>query len=213
MQRRAVLFVLAILSVSAVAHGGLIYTDEISFVDDLVSGYWFDDFDDLTSGNQSQPLQRGNSAFAVNVTSPNTTVTSVGGGGSGKKWLRADSKAGTLVFTFDGVSPNPVTAVGGYFFTDDEFDGQVTITLDDGTTQVYTSNDDTSFRGFANADGTPIKSLTLTAQSKGYPTVNDFYIGSNKYAAAIPEPSVLGLLGVGVAGFLARRLRRKRSKA
>lgn len=119
---------------------------------------------------------------------------------------------GNLVFTFT----NPVQFFGAYltgiqtnFFSD-------RITFNDGSAQSFTlagtgtssGVGETAFFGFTDA-GRSITSITITtgdANSGDFIGVDDV----SYQVAAVPEPTTLTLLGLGLAGVIARHRRRSR---
>jgi hypothetical protein len=197
-------------------------TDETAFLNSLQPGYYFESFDELTQAYYPEPLLFSDGTpggFAY------STTTDTGGGiyvappdetlPSDLAISPADAAAMTLVFTFSG---EPVTAVGGEFFTTDVSGlaepGTVTLTLSDGSTYTITSGSSTLQAFFGVASPTPISwaSVTEDSGSGAYPTVNNLIVGDE----TTPEPGTLALAGI--AGMLvairqARPIRARASRS
>lgn len=122
-----------------------------------------------------------------------------------------DTSSDSFTVTFS----NAVTGFGFYGIDIGDFSGRITITLSDGT--LYDVNHASNapsgsvlYWGFYDAD-TPFTSITFGNTNAGA----DWFGFDNLTVAAastntVPEPAMLGLLGLGV---VALRLGRQRSKA
>jgi hypothetical protein len=196
-----------LLTVSSASAATVIsYTDAASFLGAVQSSY-LENFDSSTAGQQSGPVSFSSGIYQYSVDVPNDSVFFLENPSSpGDFELSTSSTDFSIVFTFGA----GINAVGGNFFATDTpgnvTAGVITVTLNDGTTQILTDASATTFSGFVSA-GTAISSLTVSTGGTGiYATVDNFYTG----VAAAPEPgSVLMILG-GLSA-LAPWLRRRKA--
>lgn len=167
------------------------YTDEPVFKTKIMSGYYLNDFHDVTPGDQ----EVNNKVYADSGYSYSIKSTTLYDGQSGL-WGLPSTISVTVPYdslVVDFTSGN-VTAVGGTGYLTDIGGalyppGTVTVTLGDGT---KVTTDTKNFFGFTSV-GVAIKSLEITSDlpPNYYPSLANFYVG-----AAVPEPStfVAGLL-------------------
>ena len=201
----ALLVLLVVFGNAAIAQS-VIYTDQAASLKQVKPGYYLETFDSLpVFTGLLQPA-----FFSANGFSYNANATYFGSDQRGLFSVSPDSTqpndialsttqsnaAITLTFTSGNV-----TAIGGDFFLTDDpgnaVPGDVTVTLNDGTTQILTatSANPQPFVGFTSAS--PISSLILTIpQTFRYATINNFVVGT-----AVPEPGAVALLlGIGSFG-------------
>jgi hypothetical protein len=199
----------------AVASAATVFTDRATFLANVQSGSYLETFDSLPPASSvASPQTFSQGAFSYTADAANGLFTA---GTSFNVWLTATAPADPIIFTF---TSGNVTAVGGFFFGSD-FNGgfqsgDVTIALNDGTTQTITSATTDSFLGFTGS--VPIISLTVTAVQPNigdlYPTVNDFIVGQQVVTtpAGVPEPSArAGLTVMPLGAILWGVLRRRRA--
>lgn len=185
------------------------FTDEAKFLGAINSGYYLNEFNDLTPGDVEVDTSTGSKNYS---------------GGSGPFKYEISSSSGSKLWVPENLSPNlaistflpddtlhikftsgNVTAVGGLFFltndTGEDFgSGTVHVTLSDSTVVV----DDfaaSSFWGFVTSAGGPtITSLSFSNPNKGhagYPTLDHFYVGT---AVPVPSTYLAGLSALGILG-------------
>jgi hypothetical protein len=215
MNKRILLVGLLALLPASRSYGSIIYTDQSSFLKQMLSGFYLETFDGLTGlrnlgndlyfsstnysywGHASGGYSYGNGQFYGGYLN------------NGDDKVLMASVQGTD-FEFDFLNGN-ISAVGGTFFLQDDDQmvttGTMHVTLQDGT-QV-TINGDTPFYGFTST--TPITQIIV--DSNRLSAINNLYVGTN--IAAIPEPSSSGLLAAGIGliflGRYRRSLQRKRT--
>jgi hypothetical protein len=216
MRWRALILILALAVVPA--FGAVVYTDFTSFQNAVAAGYYTETFndlaaDDLGTNTMSFPAIPIGYSFVATVLGTDTGNL-WGIDVEGSRALGTQVQGVTVSLDFSG-SPNPVSAVGGYFLPTDDIgnivDGEVVFHLSDGTdTTTVVSAGVNSFTGFTTDFGTYITSLTFTAAPippdliLKYPVLDNLSLGQT----AAPEPGSLLLLGGALVGLLV--LRRKR---
>lgn len=179
-----------------------LYTDSTSFLNNVQSGDYLNDFNTLTTGNQGVSSQ----SFSGNGFSYNITPT-VASGPVGNTWVASvtgGDKAMSTQFSKHGLhidfTSGNITAVGGNFFLlasngNNPIAGNLSINLSDGSTASFSSqaNNNYPFEGFVTTDGTLITSLDLGyAPSNQFVAVDNLRVGRSK---RIPEPSnIIGTL-------------------
>ena len=178
--------------------------DETTFMAGLTASY-VDNFDDQVQGDAPAAINRvGVNGFTYRVgTGPVGSELYVRGG---SKFLSTVSSSDDIVVTFSGA---PVTAVGCYFFGINSFgdweSGNVTLSLNDGSSVTLASPDMTTFRGFVSP--VPITSLRVSDGSgmrrfgmdhlivghTGVPfAVSDAYSTDEDTPLTVPAAGVLG---------------------
>jgi hypothetical protein len=161
------------------------------------------------TGTTPSPITRA--AGAYGYTANASTSTFFGAGTTANPWLSTNLALDSITFnTFTGGAQ----AIGGNFFGSDIagafLAGGVTLTATDSSgtvTQTITGATVGSFLGFVSNTG--VTSMTLAAVQGAtpvWPTVDNLVMAK---VAAIPEPQTYALMlaGLGVLGFMARRLR------
>jgi len=177
-----------------------VYTNSGDFLSNVQPGFYLETFAGVPVGPAGPLLSFSNGTFSYDI-------TAVGGGTNqlfnNPGLVSTDSALDAIVITF---TSGNVTAVGGNMWgTDINFvaiPASMTITLSDGTVEVYNANSATAFRGFVS--DMLITSLTIDAAdlpANAWSTLDNLYVG-----AAIPAPGGVALLGLG--GLLAARRRR-----
>ncbi len=190
---KRILSCVLVLTLASTAFAATQYDDEPSFLANLASPYYLEDFVGWTYGNPLDGSQtdcdfgpvEGYSwhAFAVNALWSNFSALSTNNSGD------------PLVITFTGL---PVTALGGNFTATDIsgniIPGTVLIDLSDGTHTELVDPTAGTFTGYTS--DVPIVSVTIDSPDDGsisrWPQLDHFYVGS-----MIPEPASLVLLGLG----------------
>lgn len=153
-----------------------VYDNRDDFLANVLGGHYEEDFATVPVGAAGPSLDFSGEGFAY-------TVSAVGGGSNNlfndPGIVSHDSAVDALRITFTGA---PVTAVGGNFWgTDVNFlpnGGEITVTLDDGTTEVYTSTGPTNFLGFVTE--TPILHVTIDAADlpvNSWATMDNLIVG------------------------------------
>jgi len=173
------------------------YFDEASFLANLASPYYLEDFPGWTYGNPLNGTQLtwdapGNAGYGWRAYAAQGLWSNVSA-------LSVNVAYDPLVITMTG---NPVNMVGGIFTATDIngnwIPGDVTIRLASGATWTLTQPGPTTFFGFYCSD--PIVSVTFNCVSGGgvnrWIQLDHFYVG-------IPEPASLLLLSL--AGLMLRR--------
>ncbi|MBV9388421.1 MAG: hypothetical protein JOZ78_18515 [Chroococcidiopsidaceae cyanobacterium CP_BM_ER_R8_30] len=196
------------------------FTDQTSFVNSLQTGFYLNNFEQLTPGDTGATnISFAQNGFSYNIadnfpSNPgNLFVIQVNGG----------SQALSTFFQTDPVIINftsgNVTAVGGNFFLTDvnnnPIAGNLTINLNDGTSVTFSSSASTNFpfEGFTTTGSTFITSLALGGVGFGqFNTIDNLYVGKvQNQTVTVPEPSfVPGLFGfAALFGIMALRSRQK----
>ncbi len=187
------------------------YTDRNAFLAALSSSAT-DNYNDLTAGYVSSPLNRSISGYDYNAVGLILLSSDYGSkilwNGVNGDFYGANGDIMTLNFTAG--SP---TAVGGYFFNFDSsnpINYVVTVTAYPGAiAQSTVTSSSTNFFGWIDDSGTPFTSLVIKpGSSDAYPTVDDLILGQ---AAPPPSPAEvpgpLPVMGAAAAFTISRRLR------
>jgi len=207
---------IAALAVMPAAHAQIaIYSDPAGFNSHLQSGSYLETFDSLPGfDTTSDPLTFSGNGFTYTVFAPGGLF-----GITANPSAPTDHSLSTMIanapLTITFTSGN-VTAVGGEFFRNvsigAQTPGSVTVTFNNGTTQTLTATaaNPQPFLGFTNAAG--IKSLTASGTGGEFATINNLDVG-RAAPSAVPEPSSLASLAVGVLGLSLLTLRARKKKA
>jgi hypothetical protein len=182
------------------------YTDRDAFLAALSSSST-DNYNDLSSGLVTSPLNRTITGYTYNATATDDLVL---GTVNGSTVLSANVSGKALTLNFTAGAP---TAVGGYFFnTDINFNvvnRVITVTAYPGASaQSVVTGSATNFFGWLDDSGTPFTSLVIVpgaGSPDAYATVDDLVLGQAAPAAQVPGP--LPVLGLVVAFSFSRRLR------
>ena len=178
------------------------YTDRDAFLAALSSSST-DNYNDLSSGFVTTPLNRTITGYTYNATATGGLFT----GSAGGSLALSSNNPVALTLNFTNGAP---TAVGGYFFnTDANFNiinGAITVTANPGASvQSVVTSSATNFFGWLDDSGTPFTSLVIVPSSGSYPTVDNLVLGQAAPAAQVPGP--LPVLGLVVAFSFSRHLR------
>ena len=169
---------------SAVAGTTQVFTDRGAFTAALANGHIENKFDDISHG-ASGGLHYADRGFEYLI------YTQFGASGAlynDRNAVSTDRATDEIVISFSGA--NPVTAIGGNFWSTDfaqrAIAGTVTVRLSDGTSETIESTGPTDFLGFIAP--APIFSLTIDAPDIAdpapgtspdrWPTTTDLIIGS-----------------------------------
>jgi hypothetical protein len=203
--------VAVVLSCPAPARADLIFTDQPTFLSNVQSGYFLENFDSLPSFNSipSPSTFSGGSGFSYSASAPIALFGITPNlSDPTNHALSTSARGDTITITFTGAA---VTAVGGNFFGTDfnghYTSGQITAKLSDGTTDTLSNPTLTSFAGFITDSA--IVSLQIFTTGATFPTVDNLIVGAAS-VASVPEPSTLVLAGLGGLGFLAYGFRSRR---
>jgi hypothetical protein len=182
------------------------YTSEAAFLQYLESPYLIENFDTMRYGSYKAPTMRLNQSGYQVVLSAYSRLYSLPGS------MSTNSSYDVLKIDFTE-SPNPVTAVGGYFWPTDlpgnNLTGPIRIVFSDGSEYVAENAAYGDFLGFTITDGTAFQFLEIsTLVRSSWPTVDHLYVG-NDPPIATPEPSSLLFLGTGIGGIGMLVLRKK----
>lgn len=182
------------------------YTDRDAFLAALSSSST-DNYNDLSSGLVTSPLDRTITVYTYNATATDDLVL---GTVNGSTVLSTNVSDKALTLNFTAGAP---TAVGGYFFnTDINFNvvnSVITVTAYPGASaQSVVTGSATNFFGWLDDSGTPFTSLVIVpgaGSPDAFATVDDLVLGQAAPAAQVPGP--LPVLGLVVAFSFSRRLR------
>ena len=182
------------------------YTDRDAFLAALSSSST-DNYNDLSSGLVTSPLNRTITGYTYNATATDDLVL---GTVNGSTVLSANVSGKALTLNFTAGAP---TAVGGYFFNTDigfnVLNRVITVTANPGASaQSVVTGSATNFFGWLDDSGTPFTSLVIVpgaGSPDAYATVDDLVLGQAAPAAQVPGP--LPVLGLVVAFSFSRRLR------
>lgn len=190
---------LTLASASAFA-GPTIYNSSAAFLALLAPTAYTETFTSVVDDNTNVQTFAGNGAYGF--------TASLAAGQQfyfGTDALSTNLPNQTITLTFTG---GPVTAIGANFYAIDIGDAflaaPLTITLADGssTSLTFTPGDASAYRGFLS--DVAITSITLSTSGRGaYATLDNLTIGTR----ALPEPSVLALVALALAGVAAARRR------
>ena len=182
------------------------YTDRDAFLAALSSSST-DNYNDLSSGLVTSPLNRTITGYTYNATATDDLVL---GTVNGSTVLSANVSGKALTLNFTAGAP---TAVGGYFFNTDigfnVLNRVITVTANPGASaQSVVTGSATNFFGWLDDSGTPFTSLVIVpgaGSPDAFATVDDLVLGQAAPAAQVPGP--LPVLGLVVAFSFSRRLR------
>jgi hypothetical protein len=182
------------------------YTDRDAFLAALSSSST-DNYNDLSSGLVTSPLNRTITGYTYNATATDDLYT---GTVNGSTVLSTNTEDTALTLNFTAGAP---TAVGGYFFNTDfgfnVLNRVITVTANPGASaQSVVTGSATNFFGWLDDSGTPFTSLVIVpgaGSPDAFATVDDLVLGQAAPAAQVPGP--LPVLGLVVAFSFSRRLR------
>ena len=182
------------------------YTDRDAFLAALSSSST-DNYNDLSSGLVTSPLNRTITGYTYNATATDDLVL---GTVNGSTVLSANVSGKALTLNFTAGAP---TAVCGYFFNTDigfnVLNRVITVTANPGASaQSVVTGSATNFFGWLDDSGTPFTSLVIVpgaGSPDAFATVDDLVLGQAAPAAQVPGP--LPVLGLVVAFSFSRRLR------
>lgn len=199
MQRAHRLLSIAVLTcLSASAFAATTYTTSASFMAQVASGAYSENFNSWVTDPPAGALVFSSGGFSYSAFATDDLYLSAGYLGTSQI-----NQALTLTFTSGNV-----TAVGANFFATNISDAfqavSVTLTLSDGTVSTFTPTSMADgFRGFTSS--TPITSLTFSAPGQSlYASLDNLTVG----VAAVPEPANWALTALGLAGVIAARRRK-----
>ncbi len=207
------------LALSSPAFATAIRVDsEAEFLSSIETPYLFEDFEEYQYGSLIAPTLTLAQNDYLAVMSAQTKLYS-GVGNMSTKCIND-----LLVVDFSD-SPEPVTAVGGYFWPTDihgnNLTGYTKIVLSDGSVYEIENAAYGSFLGVIGTDGTFFERLEISVLGSAlipytWPTVDNLYagaarslVGGDETPIPNPEPSALLLLFTGLCGLGIKLLRRK----
>lgn len=177
--------------------------DAAAFQAALTGGSYTEAFTDVTD---APPASYGNGTFAFQADAAGGLYSASGND------LSTNEADDALTITF---TTGNVRGIGGNFFNTDidgSFDSffSVGIVMSNGDAFLWEPSSESSFLGFLSDD--PIQSITflpvdgypITGLTGLYATIDNLTIGN---VAQIPEPGSLALVGLAIAGLVARRRR------
>lgn len=189
----AFLFAAALVTVTS-AKPATIFTDQSTFVSALDPGFYLEDFSAYGTGDQgatSHNFSANGFQYSASAPSDLWIVSLISNA------LSTTEPGNVLSLAF---TSGNVTAVGGFFYPTDIdgnlIGGGIVLALNDGTVQMLDSPDATTFTGFTTSPGVFITSLTVTPDLDQFATIDDLYVGSVAGSAAVPEPSLIGLVAL-----------------
>ena len=204
--------VVALGTVAPCAPAGIItYTDRTAFLAAVAAGYYEEAFTGLAEGPLPSPQAFAGGGFSYSVSASASTLWSTTIGGD--RFLGLADGGTTTVLTLSSFGGSP-TAVGGYFFFDNDAGaiqatsfGTLTATngVDTVAVGVTAPTSTTGFFGFISTSGA-LTSLSFVRDGGeiGWADVDDVIVG----LADVPEPSTVSLTVLGLAaGFWLRRRR------
>ena len=182
------------------------YTDRDAFLAALSSSST-DNYNDLSSGLVTSPLNRTITGYTYNATATDDMAADTV---NGSTVLSTNASDTALTLNFTAGAP---TAVGGYFFNTDfgfnVLNRVITVTANPGASaQSVVTGSATNFFGWLDDSGTPFTSLVIVpgaGSPDAFATVDDLVLGQAAPAAQVPGP--LPVLGLVVAFSFSRRLR------
>ena len=182
------------------------YTDRDAFLAALSSSST-DNYNDLSSGLVTSPLNRTITGYTYNATATGDMAADTV---NGSTVLSTNTSDTALTLNFTAGAP---TAVGGYFFNTDfgfnVLNSVITVTANPGASaQSVVTGSATNFFGWLDDSGTPFTSLVIVpgaGSPDAFATVDDLVLGQAAPAAQVPGP--LPVLGLVVAFSFSRRLR------
>lgn len=192
---------IAVVLFAGVSAQAAVFTTSASFLANVAPGSFFNNFAGVPGG-LSNALNFAGGGFSYTIDSaptPNNLFNDPG-------IISTNLAAERISIVFTG---NPVTAVGGNFWSTDiavqPTPSTVTVMLSDGTTEIFNSAAATDYRGFTSA--VPITSMTIDAGDTPaggpvWPTLDNLTVGR-----VIPEPASLSLVGLGLAALAYARRR------
>jgi hypothetical protein len=191
---------LACLAVSSAllspCHADVLYTNTGTFSQHIGSG-----FTNTFTGQPATP------AASYSSGGYSYTLSAAGGLYSNGDFIGTNNANQALTINFTGAA---VTAIGGNFYAtniNDVFQSvAMTIMLSDGTSTTFTPNNPNTFRGVTT--NVAITSLVLSAAGANtFAGLDNFFVGASATAAAVPEPTTLAMLALGLGGIFAARRR------
>ena len=189
---------LALFALASAANAQTVsYTNQATFLSNVASGSYLQNFDSLVQGTfYANPITfGGGNGFQYNVGAATGLYAVSGNGGSA---LSTFDPADPIQINFTG---RTVTALGGNFFNSDYngdyASGGITLTLSNGSSLYVAAAALTDFRGFTVSSGS-ITSLRIGGGdgSTQYPTVDNLIVGGYSPAATATVTGNIALEGV-----------------
>jgi hypothetical protein len=190
-----VIATLAVLAAAGTANAA-VFTSSAAFLPNLAPGFYLENFSGVVAGPAASLNFGPVNGYSYTV---GTQAGAVSGLYNDPGLISHDNANDRIVVTFTGA---PVTAIGGNFWSSDinfaAIPATVTLSLSDGTNEVFNSTSAADFRGFTSL--VPITSMSIDASDTptfAWSTMDNLYVG-----AAIPAPGSIALMGLGalVAG-------------
>ena len=199
-------------AITSAANAALIvFNDQASFLTQVQSGFYLEDFEGEASGTLSSPHVFTNGTHSFQASAPNDLFIVSSIAGAGQTLSHRNDHIVTLS-SFAG--PSAVTAIGGFFFpntgssVDPNFGMDIFASngVDSTTVNLLAPLTTSTFVGFIST-GPAFTILTMDIVGLAGPPnadTNDFIVGTA--VSSIPEPGTLAILGLGLAGLgFARR--------